>query len=168
MLDSLILLVVLLICVVTDLRKHKIYNSVCLAALLAGLALHWGKGEYWQPVAAILAAFVIFLPFYLLKGMAAGDVKLMASSAAIIGWPFALIAVALTLISGTIAGLLVYCVRGGIKEALQRYGFAIKCFFKTGKFFIPSAADNSIAKSRFPYAIAIALGCGITQLMETA
>ena len=168
MLFTVLLLAALAISVVTDFRHNKIYNKVCAAALAAGILLHWIDGQFWQPLAAALAAFAIFIPFYLLRGMSAGDVKLMTACASLLGWPYGLVAVALTLISGTIAGLVVYCARGGVGELSRRYGFAAKCLLTTGKVFLPSAPETSVAKTRFPYAIAIAAGCVLTLMLRAA
>ena len=91
-------------------------------------------------------------------GMAAGDVKLMAAVGGIVGWPVSLFAVAFTLMSGTVLALIYCAVRGGLPELLSRYSQMLKTFLKTGQPLLPQAAEGSVARSRFPYALAIAVG----------
>ncbi|MQA22284.1 A24 family peptidase [Rugamonas rivuli] len=104
---------VILICLVaqaaiTDLALRKIPNVLILSGLLLALMLHIMGGQHWAPVtdwlAGSLAGFFLFLPLYALRGMAAGDVKLMAMVGAFVG-PLAALQVAAlaTLIGGVMA-----------------------------------------------------------------
>src|SRR5471032_1722264 len=67
---------------VTDLAVRKIHNVLVLTGFVLALVLQLLHGAHWSPVlpwmAGALAGFFLFLPLYLLGGMAAGDVKLMA------------------------------------------------------------------------------------------
>ena len=104
---------VILICLVaqaalTDLAVRKIPNVLVLSGLLLALILHLLGGAHWAPVtqwlAGSLAGFFLFLPLYLVRGMAAGDVKLMAMVGAFTGPLAALqIAVLSCLIGGAMA-----------------------------------------------------------------
>jgi prepilin peptidase CpaA len=69
--------------VFTDLFKDKIYNAWVVPALLTGVgtSLLQGHDRFFECVAAVGAAFLILLPVYLLRGIAAGDVKLFMSAA---------------------------------------------------------------------------------------
>ncbi|MFA9218173.1 MAG: prepilin peptidase [Sphingomonadaceae bacterium] len=84
----------ILICLVaqaaiTDLAVRKIPNVLILSGLVLALVLHLLAGPRWAPVthwlAGSLAGFFLFLPLYLARGMAAGDVKLMAMVGAFTG-----------------------------------------------------------------------------------
>ena len=91
------LLEVMLICLVAqaalaDLAMRKIPNVLVLSGLLLALLLHLLGGQHWAPasvwLAGALAGFFLFLPLYLARGMAAGDVKLMAMVARLSArWP---------------------------------------------------------------------------------
>lgn len=73
---------------VEDLAHRKISNWICVAALVAGLALHIATDGWRGGLAALLGAvagFGVFLIFYLLGGMGGGDVKLMAGFGAVLG-----------------------------------------------------------------------------------
>lgn len=165
---EMVLAVVVLISVGTDLAFNKIYNPLCLLALIAGITLHWidgGTSVAMLSLATALLAGLIFLPFYIMGGMAAGDVKLMASCAAIIGWPYGIWAAGLSLICGTVLGIFYYCIRGGAKEFFVRYSSAVRHLWGSGRAYLPAAPPDSVARSRFPYALAIASGCLLTQFL---
>lgn len=159
---------VALIAVGTDLAFNKIYNPLTLFALLAGFTIHWfdgGSSGALLSLAAAILAGLIFLPFYALGGMAAGDIKLMAGCAAVIGWPHGILAAGLSLVCGTLLGVFYYCIRGGAKELIARYSTSIRYLLKIGQAYLPTAPPDSVARTRIPYALAIASGCLITQFL---
>jgi prepilin peptidase CpaA len=71
-----------------DYRRRKIPNVISLGGAFLGLAL-WARHDGFSGLEAGLAGWAVgaalFLPFYLLKGMGAGDVKLMAAVGACLG-----------------------------------------------------------------------------------
>lgn len=72
-----------------DLRQRRIPNRLLAIGLLAALVLQLGSGPPSALLTSYLAGFALgllmFLPLYLLGGMAAGDVKLMATVGAFVG-----------------------------------------------------------------------------------
>jgi len=77
-------------CVATwdDLRRRSIANRINLAGLAAGLVCHTAgrglAGLAWSAGGAAVG-FAVFLVFYCLGGMGAGDLKLMAAFGALLG-----------------------------------------------------------------------------------
>jgi prepilin peptidase CpaA len=72
----------------TDLAARRIPNWLVVSGLLAALAVRiWLQGAVgsldW--LEGMLTGFGILLPFYILRGMAAGDVKLMSMVGAWVG-----------------------------------------------------------------------------------
>ena len=69
--------------VFTDLYKDRIYNLWLIPGLLVGIitAALGGLESLLAAMTAIAFSFVILLPVYLFKGIAAGDVKLFMSAA---------------------------------------------------------------------------------------
>lgn len=158
----LILLLVVAYASVTDCITHRIPNWLCLVALIVGLGLQLAAVEptgILPMMASVVVPFLVFIPFYIGGGMAAGDVKLMAACGALLGWPNALLATGYALLAGTLMGVCVYLYRGGWASFIARYGTALRMICVTGTSFISPANENSVAKSRFPYALAIAIGC---------
>src|SRR5689334_3650362 len=83
------LLLMVSIAAVNDLSTRRIPNRLLLAGLASALMLHLMSAT---PGASLLAALggmgvglAAFLPFYLLRGMAAGDVKMMMAVGAFTG-----------------------------------------------------------------------------------
>ena len=69
--------------VFTDLYKDKIYNVWVLPGLLTGLisALCQGQERFLNSLMAVGVTFLVLMPVYFVKGIAAGDVKLFLSTA---------------------------------------------------------------------------------------
>lgn len=86
---ELVLGFMLLLACAFDLRQRKIPNRLLACGLLIALALHLASGQPSNLLTVYLAGFgvglVMFLPLYLMRGMAAGDVKLMATVGAFLG-----------------------------------------------------------------------------------
>jgi prepilin peptidase CpaA len=76
------------IAAVTDVWKFKVHNLLTIPLLLSGLIFHGITGG-WEGFAGSLLGslfgFVILIGFYVLGGMGAGDVKLMAALGAWFG-----------------------------------------------------------------------------------
>ena len=89
-LDALFLIFIL-VCAVSDLAVRKVYNVAIIPALILGLGFnlmyHGLAGLGWA-LLGIIAGFAILLPFYLLGGMGAGDVKFLAACGALMGLTF--------------------------------------------------------------------------------
>ena len=69
--------------VFTDLYKDKIYNVWVVPGFFTGLiaAGLQGGGRFAEALMATIAAFLVLMPVYFFKGIAAGDVKLLLSTA---------------------------------------------------------------------------------------
>ncbi|MFD1020638.1 A24 family peptidase [Thalassobacillus hwangdonensis] len=89
------LFIFLSICVFTDVRERKIYNSITLPAMVAGIFLHTLftglNGMVFSLAGLLLGFFLLFIPF-LFGGMGAGDVKMLAGIGALTGASFVLTA----------------------------------------------------------------------------
>ncbi len=82
-----------------DLRRRAIANWINVAGLVAGLVYHTAdrglRGLGWSAGGAAVG-FAVFLIFYCLGGMGAGDLKLMAAFGALLGPAGILLAALLT------------------------------------------------------------------------
>lgn len=74
--------------VFTDLYKDKIYNVWVIPGLLSGLilALVQGTDRFIVSIMAVITTFLVLMPVYFIKGIAAGDVKLLLSTASFLSF----------------------------------------------------------------------------------
>lgn len=162
---------VILICLVaqaavTDLAMRKIPNVLILSGLLLAMILHLLGGQHWAPLsqwlAGTLAGFFLFLPLYLLRAMAAGDVKLMAMVGAFVGPLAALqIGVLAYLIGGVMAVLMLLC-SGRWRESWRNVVLICKPLMwrLLGLPLAPMPLTSIASVGGIPYGVAIALGTG--------
>jgi prepilin peptidase CpaA len=161
-----LLLIVLTICFITDVRERKIYNKILLPALL--LSLLWNIGTtglqgLGSSLLGMTAGFLLLLIPYLMKGMGAGDVKLLAVIGAMKGVTFVLMtAVYMAIIGGIIAVLLIVwrLIRSKqfitlfYRSSLMKYGMKL------------SLIRSHSSKEAMPYGVAIAFGAIVTLFMS--
>jgi len=107
---EIILLCLVLQAAASDLAWRRIPNVLVAAGLLLALVLHWrlggGAALLAQGLAGATVGLLLFLPFYVLGGMAAGDVKLAAMAGSFVGpWQ----ALQLSLLSALAGGVLALC-----------------------------------------------------------
>ena len=95
--------------VFTDLFKDKIYNAWVIPGLLTGISssLLQGTDRLIESLTAVGAAFLILLPVYFLRGIAAGDVKLFMSAASFLSMQDTLSCI---LISFLVAGVISFAI----------------------------------------------------------
>ena len=81
------LLVILMIAAIIDIRSRKVPNTLVLTSLAATLVLLpiFHLLPFAHAVAGSLAGLLIFLPFYVIGMMGAGDVKLLAIVGSVLG-----------------------------------------------------------------------------------
>src|SRR5260370_37188428 len=86
---QIVLISVVAVAAFYDIRFRRIPNGLVLAGLAVGIGLNTFLFE-WPGMRFALKgfgfAFLIYFPLYLLRGMGAGDVKLMAAVGSIVGW----------------------------------------------------------------------------------
>jgi prepilin peptidase CpaA len=104
-------------------------------------------------------AFLIYFPLYLLRGMGAGDVKLMAAIGSIVGpanW-FGIFIVSALL--GGIAAVFLLLARGRLGNSLWNVGFLLQRLFSFQAPYAREELDISSPKSvKLPHGVAIAGG----------
>lgn len=87
----LLLLILLCLAVYFDLKIRKIPNKITAPIALIGLMISFIGSGYQGllfSVIGMIFGLLIFIIPYLLGGMGAGDVKLMAAIGALMGWEF--------------------------------------------------------------------------------
>ena len=156
-----ILLIILAITAWTDLNFHRIPNVLSLGGIALAIVLHsWtaGGSGLLTSIGGAAVGMSIFLPFYLLHGMSAGDVKLIGTVGAFLGPHNAMLAAGFSLVAGGILALVILLTRGGLGDLVKRYWSTLKCFVYTHKFVHPPPSIGEVAAMKFPYASAIGTG----------
>lgn len=141
--------------VTSDLRRHRISNFLILSGLTLGLLGQFyfeGISGLGSSALGALVGLLLFLPFYAMRGMAAGDVKLMAMVGCFLEPMTTLSAAALSLIAGSVFGIMIIVYKKQFFRMFQRY-WAMASL----RTYIPPESDDA-ARQRFPYAIAIFTG----------
>lgn len=157
-----LLVIVLLICFVTDVRERKIYNMILLPALLLALVLNTvteGLNGFGSSLLGMAAGFLLLLIPYLMKGMGAGDVKFLAVIGTMKGPMFVLVtgvymAVIGALVAVVLIGWRLYHSKQLVvllhRNSLMNYGMKL------------SLIRSYSSKEAFPYGVAIAFGAVVT------
>src|SRR5262249_6687453 len=102
-----VVLAAALIAAATDIWKFKVYNALTLPLLLSGLLYHGLRSELLDSLVGVLFGFAALVLLYVIGGMGAGDVKLMAAIGAWLGMPFTFyVFIASSLAAGAYALLL--------------------------------------------------------------
>lgn len=160
---ELVLLVMLFLASAFDVRQRKIPNRLLAVGLLVSLALHLASGRPSNLLTIYLAGFgvglVMFLPLYLMRGMAAGDVKLMATVGAFIGPGLAFQASLATYCAGGLLALgIVLCKKRG-RAAFANVGTILHPMLMRmqGAQLAPNEAPVR-SVGGMPYAVAITAG----------
>jgi prepilin peptidase CpaA len=147
----------LIAAVIEDFTRRRISNVLTVGAVLLALALHFvanGSEGLLSGLGGLAIGLGVFLPFFLLGGMGAGDVKAMAAAGAFLAPLPSLLAAGLSLIAGAMLGLAVLAWRNGLVETFRSWALYLIAAGRGLRPVLPSATGTQ----RFPYALAIALG----------
>ena len=147
---------------VYDLSQRRIPNFLTLSGFVAGLVVHAVTGGFSGASMALAAAFIAglaFLPFYLVRGMGAGDVKLIAAVASLNGFTGLASFLVGTALAGTLNAIIVSLQTGRLRQTLAN-AYELLAHHR-GACLTPHAALNLSAEGVFtlPYALPIAAGC---------
>ncbi|ASK61825.1 prepilin peptidase [Virgibacillus phasianinus] len=161
-------ILILTISIITDLRNRKILNIVTLPAILIALAFHTittGLDGFLFSGQGFLVGLGLLLIPFLMGGIGAGDVKLLAAIGALKGTVF-------VLYTGIYAGIIGGLIAIFILVKQRKLGFTLKhmlfsaVFLKgtKGSLQVPADKGNTLS---IPYAVSIAIGAILTFLLET-
>jgi prepilin peptidase CpaA len=104
---KLVLIAIVLVAAIYDLRLKRIPNWLNLSGVVLGITVNtllFGRTGFMLAVFGIMFSLLIYVPLYLIRGMGAGDVKLMAAVGAIAGpWNWFVIFLATALLGGIVS-----------------------------------------------------------------
>jgi prepilin peptidase CpaA len=156
LIPNVILLVVLAVASVADLRARRIPNLLTFPTVALGLIVNgvfFGLDGLRESAMGAGLGLAMLFPFFFLRWMGAGDVKLMAAVGALMGPDFVWFAC----LWGAIFGG-AFALFGLIRS--RRLGLAIAHLYYS-RIFAPTGG-SFITAWRVPYGPAIALGCLVT------
>ncbi len=155
------LMIILAICSVTDLTQRRIPNLLTLPTIAVALFIHSIIGG-WDgllfSLAGLALGFAALLFPYLLGGMGAGDVKLMAGVGAVLGAGNTLVALLFIAIAGGILALVLMVHRGIFKQTLSKICVSFLFLVACKDASLLKHDKNEISQDGIPYGIAIASG----------
>lgn len=145
-----------------DTRQHRIPNRLVMLGAFAGLAIRfWSEGAAGalESIEGFAVGLLLLFPFYLMRTLGAGDVKLMAAVGAFLGPQGVLGAVLATFIAGGLMALLLAARRklfGPLIENLKL--MAMGSLLEIGLGRVPKVNRNMKSVGKLPYALAIGMG----------
>ncbi len=147
--------VLLTLTAVIDLRQRRIPNVLSFGGMGVGLCLGFvlgGLSGLSTSFLGLLTGSAIFLPFYLMRGMGAGDVKLMGAVGAFLGpWHTLQAAIVVALFGGVIAAWAAFR-QGRLRQALRDAALVVFRIMPL------KTLDRSTREEAIPYGLAIAAG----------
>jgi prepilin peptidase CpaA len=162
-----ILAAVLLVAGVTDLRSCKIPNWLTISAMVSGLLGHSlinGLPGLMFSAKGLGLGLAMFLLFYLMGGMGAGDVKLLAAVGSFIGAEGVFSAGIMTMLLGGLYAIATMIAHGGMRTSLKQVTTIMQSFIlMPGSL---AAFRPAKAQPRLRYALVIGLGTLMSQWME--
>lgn len=146
---------------VCDIRQKRVPNRLTYTSFLLGLgvrtAFAGGRGLLDGLAGGLVCGAAFFL-FFLVKGMGAGDVKLMAAVGAWAGWGRAANLLIATALAGGVLAIGYMVAHRRTVRTVRNLGSLVRFHVTSG---VRSHPELNIAHSssiRIPYATAIALG----------
>jgi prepilin peptidase CpaA len=157
--------ILLTLACLTDLRTRRIPNVLTFSAAAVALLFHLATGGWaaaaWS-LAGLLLGAVLFFPMFALRGMGAGDVKLLAAVGAWLGpGQVAIVALATSLVGGAI-GIAVALAHGYLRTAFTNLYLVLVHWRVAGVRPLPEVTLEKASGPRLAYAVPIAIGTVVT------
>ncbi|MDA8235371.1 MAG: A24 family peptidase [Clostridia bacterium] len=152
----------------TDITKRKIYNATSVTGMAAGLGLNlyergW-EGLVMSGTGLFLGLLLFILPF-ILGGMGAGDVKLLAAIGAIKGPQFVWQVALGSILAGGLIAVVILIKQKRFLSSLKNIGMSIYTLVLAKDGHSLKKLDQAEYNEAFPYGVAIAAGTLAAALM---
>lgn len=153
---EIVVLVLLVIATLTDLKWGKIHNALSFSFLGTGLVCQFflvSSNAFHQGLLAVAVAFILFFPLWILRVFGAGDVKLLMAVGAWTDIPTVLRIAAVSIVIGTLVGLVVLIRKRGLKGGLLSIGNHLQ-------------RNKDVVSERMPFAPAFLCAFFVTHIAE--
>jgi prepilin peptidase CpaA len=146
-----------------DWRTRRVPNWLTLSGVVLGIGLNaflYETAGVWMSLKGLGLALLIYFPLFLLRGMGAGDVKLMAALGAIVGWQNWLGILVITSIFGGIAAVVVVSLKGRVRRTFENVWFIVTSVRHRQAPYVgnPQLDVRSDQGVRLPHGVVIAFG----------
>jgi prepilin peptidase CpaA len=150
---------------VWDLRTQRIPNALTLSAAVAAIVFHaatagWSGAGF--SVSGWLVGTLIFFPFFVVRGMGAGDVKLLAAFGAWLGPRDVLYAAAATAVIGALFALAVIIARHRTQKTFTHMSAMISSWTVEGVRALPGLTLAEPSRLALCYSLPITAGALVT------
>ncbi len=149
-----VLFILFISAIITDLKSRSIYNAQTYTGIVLGLLLGFsatGWNGLMMSFTGCLVGFFLLFFIYILGGIGAGDVKLLAAIGALKGTEFVLWTMFYTALVGGIMALSIIIWQGTFRQTIKSCFQIIRHPVQTGK--------EPEKHQYLPYGVAISLGC---------
>ena len=157
--------IILALACLSDLRTRRIPNVLTISAALGAVVFHLATGGWsmagWS-VAGLFLGGLLFFPMFALRGMGAGDVKLLAAIGAWVGPGQVAIVALATSIAGGVIAVVVALAHGYLRKALKNIYLVLMHWRIVGVEPLPALTLEQARGPRLAYAFPIAIGTVVT------
>ncbi|MBI2027065.1 MAG: prepilin peptidase [Deltaproteobacteria bacterium] len=160
---TILLFVFCVVCTVTDFRRGKVYNALTFPSMLVGLMAHIVIGGFQGATFSLLgmgAALILFFPFFALKIMGAGDVKMLMAIGALKGAAFALNVAILSIFVGGMISFFILLYKGRLLQTITSIGKLLRSIIVSELEYEPIPLERCMMA---PFAISITVAVFLTQ-----
>jgi prepilin peptidase CpaA len=149
-----------------DIGWRRIPNWVSLAGVVLGFAANLaldGPRGLVTAVAGLGLAVAIYFPLWMLHGVGAGDVKLMAAMGALVGPGHWFLLMVVANLSGAAMGLMMAARKGRFRSTLWNSGFIMRSLAQFRAPFLTREQIDVHHKEaiRMPHGVSIAVGVAV-------
>ncbi|HET9267468.1 MAG TPA: prepilin peptidase [Vicinamibacterales bacterium] len=149
----------------TDLHARRIPNWLTFGAAAGALAFHFadaGRDGAQLAMSGWVTGLFLFMPMFLLGGMGAGDVKLLAALGAWLGGPDAIWLAVYASITGGVIAVAMALQRGYLKTAFKNVGGLVRFWWLFGVRPMPAMTLEHGNAPRLAYAVPVFIGTVVT------
>lgn len=169
--SEIVLAALVVVASIYDIRFRRIPNWLVVTGFFLGLALNLFFFRVDGLIVSLLGAllaFAVYLPFFALRAMGAGDVKLMIAIGAFVGARNWLILFLMTAILGGILAICLLSIRGGLIRTFKNVLFILGELVRLR---MPYQGDPALDIGHpravtLPHGVSIALGTMVFLLLE--
>ena len=150
----------------TDFKTRKVRNNLIVITIAAGIliSLFLKDISLVQILLGFAAPFVICLPFYLLKMLKAGDVKLFMMIGTVMGFDYIIRCMALSILSGGVISVLIIIKRRCFIRRMKYLFEYLKSLYYLHKSTV--YMNDNKSEGYFPFAIAVFFGVVIGTVID--